>query len=142
MKKEEEFERDEVEYRYEFGKEVCTQVSGDCYDVEWIYKNGLSAYVDDKGIHFTGIYTIWDVETTEFDVLFVVKSNNAIAKCTHDDLENWAKNGFKGVKKLIVKGNKGSKLYHGITPREDEFHFSRCYTTCEDCIKDTILYAQ
>lgn len=140
MKETKEFERNEVEYRHKFGKEIYTQVSEDCYDVKWIYANGLGAYTDGEGVHFTGIYTIWDVKTSEFDVVFVIKTNNIIANCTHDDLENWAKNGFNDVKKLIVKGNKGSKWYHAITPREDEFHFGRGYTTCEACIRDTVFY--
>lgn len=137
-----EIERDATEFRHKFGTVYYTQVAEDCYDVNYVYTNGLGAYIDDEGLHFNGLYTLCDIKTSVFDVLFVVKSDNAIAKWTHDDLEDWAKNGFKDVKKLIVKGNKGSKFYHAITPREDEFHFSRGYATCEDCIQDTILYAQ
>lgn len=137
-----EIERDATEFRHKFGTEFYTQVSENCYDVECVYTNGLRAYIDGEGLHFTGIYTIWDVKTTEFDVLFVVKSNNAIANWTQQDLEDWAKNGFDGIEAIVVKGNKGSKFYHAITPREDEFHFSRGYATCEECIKDTIFYAQ
>lgn len=135
-----ELEREATEFRYKFGTAFYTQEAEDSYDVDWVYANGLRAYSDGKGIHFTGINTIWDVKTSEFDVVFLINSNNVIANWAHDDLEKWAKNGFKGVKKLIVKGNKGSKWYHAITPREDEFHFSRGYATCEDCIQDTILY--
>lgn len=135
-----EIERDATEFRFKFGTAFYTQVAEDCYSVKCVYTNGLGAYIDGKGLHFTGINTIWDVKTNEFDVLFVVKSNNAIANWAQQDLEDWAKNGFKNVKKFIVKGNKGSNWYHAITPREDEFHFSRGYATCEACMRDTILY--
>lgn len=135
-----ELERDATEFRHKFATEYYTQVSDDYYDVDWVYTNGLRAYIDVK-LHFTGINTIWNLRSNNFEGVFLVKSNNAIANWDCDDPEKWADNGFKGIKAIVVKGE-GSELWHYITPKAEDYQISRGYATCEDCIKDTILYAQ
>ena len=138
MKKEnQEIEREELKFWHKFATEVLTQESEDCYSVEWIYINGLRAYTDAK-IHFTGIETIWNLRSNDFEVAFVVKNNNAICDWDCEDLKKWANNGFKGVKALIVKGE-GSKFWHYITPKAEDYEISRAYANCEDCLRDIIL---
>lgn len=134
-----EIEREATEFRYKFGTAFYTQVSEDCYSIHWGFANGLRAYTDDEGLHFTGINTIWDMKTNEFDAVFVIKSNNTITNCTHDDLEDWAKNGFNNIEAIVVKGE-GGELWHYITPNAEDYHISRGYATCDICIRE-LLYA-
>ena len=137
MRTEKEFE-DATEFRHKFATQYYTQVSEDSYDVDWVYTNGLRGYVDAK-IHFTGIDSIWNLRSNDFEVVFIVKSNNTICDWGSNDLEKWANNGFKGVKALIVKGE-GSNFWHYITPKAEDYEISRAYANCEDCLRDIILY--
>lgn len=139
MKTNSKINKSETEFRHKFATETYTQEAEDCYSVEWIYENGLRAYTDAK-IHFTGIETIWNLRSNDFEVVFVVKSNNAIANWDCEDLNKWADNGFKGVKAIVVKGE-GSNLWHYITPNAEDYHISRGYATCELCIRE-LLFAQ
>ena len=131
--------RKQTEFRHKFATEIYTQESEDCYSVEWIYENGLRVHADAK-IHFTGIETIWNLRSNDFEVVFVVKSNNAINNWDCDDLKKWADNGFKSIKAIVVKGE-GSNLWHYITPKAEDYFFSRGYATCEICIRE-LLFAQ
>ena len=126
-----------TEFIHKFATEILTQEADDCYSVEWIYANGLRAYTDAK-LHFTGIETIWNLRSNDFEVVFVIKSNNAINDWTHDDPEKWADNGFKGIKAIVVKGE-GSELYHYITPKSEDYFISRGYATCELCIRELLF---
>ena len=133
-----EIERDATEFRHKFATEYYTQEAEDCFSVDWVYTNGLRAYLDVK-IHFTGISTVWNLRSNDFDVVFVVKSNNAIANWDCENLKKWADNGFKGVKAIVVKGE-GSELWHYITPNAEDYSISRGYATCDICIRE-LLYA-
>ena len=126
-------EKSETEFRHNFATEILTQEAEDCYSVEWIYENGLRVHSDAK-IHFTGIETIWNLRSNDFEVVFVIKSNNAIANWDCEDLKKWADNGFKGIKAIVVKGE-GSD-YHYIIPKSEDYSISYGFATCEDCIKD------
>lgn len=139
MKTNSELVKIENEFRHKFATETLTQETEDCYSVEWIYANGLRAYVDAR-IHFTGIETIWNLRSNDFEVVFVVKSNNAIANWDCEDLKKWADNGFRAIKAIVVKGE-GSELWHYITPKSEDYHISRGYATCEICIRE-LLFAQ
>ena len=137
MKTNFEINKSENEFRHKFATEILTQESEDCYSVEWIYANGLRAYTDAKP-HFTGIETIWNLRSNDFEVVFVVKSNNAIANWDCDDLKKWADNGFKGIKAIVVKGE-GSTLWHYITPKSEDYFISRGYATCDSCIRELLF---
>lgn len=139
MKKETEFYKseDETEFRHKFAVEIYTQEAEDCYSVEWIYANGLRAYTGAK-IHFTDIQTIWNLRSNDFEVVFVVKNNNAIANWDCEDLKKWADNGFKAIKAIVVKGE-GSNLWHYITPKSEDYFISRGYATCEVCIRELLF---
>ena len=137
MKTKTEINKIENEFRHKFATETLTQETEDCYSVEWVYANGLRAYSGAK-IHFTGIETIWNLRSNDFEVVFVVKSNNAIANWDCDDLKKWADNGFKGIKAIVVKGE-GSNLWHYITPKSEDYHISRGYATCELCIRELLF---
>ena len=139
MKTNFEINKIENEFRHKFATETLTQETEDCYSVEWIYANGLRAYTDAK-IHFTNIETIWNLRSNDFEVVFIVKSNNAIANWDCEDLKKWADNGFKGIKAIVVKGE-GSTLWHYITPKSEDYQISRGYATCEICIRE-LLFAQ
>ena len=128
---------DETEFRHKFAKEIYTQEADDCYSVEWVYENGLRAYAGAK-LHFTGIETIWNLRSNDFEVVFVVKSNNVIGNWDCDDLKKWADNGFKSIKAIVVKGE-GSSLWHYITPNAEDYHISRGYATCELCIRELLF---
>ena len=139
MKTNSEINKSETEFKHKFATEILTQEAEDCYSVEWIYANGLRAYTDAK-LHFTGIETIWNLRSNDFEVVFVVTSNNAIANWDCEDLKKWADNGFKRIKAIVVKGE-GSNLWHYITPKAEDYHISRGYATCEICIRE-LLFAQ
>lgn len=140
----ENFEREELELGHKFATEISitdTDEYGDIYtETQWVYNNGLRGYVDSFGIHFTGINTVWNLRSNNnFEVVFIVKSNNAICDWLHDDLKKWADNGFNNIKALIVKGV-GSNFWHYITPKLEDYEISRAYANCEDCLREIILH--
>ena len=138
MRTEKEFE-DATEFRHKFATEYYTQVSDDCesedcYDVDWVYTNGLRAYTDDDKIYFKDFKLLSTIECNELEAVLVLRTNDVVRGVEQGCLEEWAENGFEDVGAIILKEDNG--YYHYLIPRLRGYIISYGYATCEDCIKD------
>lgn len=137
MRTEKEF-KDATEFRHKFATEFYTQVSDDCYDVDWVYTNGLRAYVDNDKIYFKDFKPLSIIECNELEAVLVFWTIDTVRGLDQDYLEEylkeWAENGFEDVGAIILKEDNGD--YHYLIPSLGGYTISYGYATCEDCIKD------
>lgn len=138
MRTEKEFEN-ATEFRHKFATEFYTQVSEDCesedcYDVEWVYTNGLRAYIDNDKIYFKDFKPLSTIECNELEAVLVLRTYDVVCGVEQGCLEEWAENGFEDIEAIIVRGE-GSD-YHYIIPKSENYIISYRFITCEDCIKD------
>ena len=133
MRTEKEFE-DATEFRHKFATEYYTQEAEDCYSVDWVYTNGLRAYVDNDKIYFKDFKPLSTIECNELEAVLVLRTNDVVRGLEQGYLKEWAENGFEDVGAIILKEDNGD--YHYIIPKSENYIISYGFATCEDCIKD------